>query len=379
MKYIFCDSDNGVTTPGTLYQTTSTWPANSDRWSSIANALGNATIQGLVDDLTFLIQGAANFGFANVSALSALSVLIEGNATGAIWDDTKATIQNSGTAAPLTLALSVPMTVRNVQAQNSQSSGTPRIAYCTGTGAVTLEGLKLRGLSTSTNTATGINGTTAPPASITAKNCIVDMSGCAVPSNGISLQTATVGNFYNCVFRGGASGAINPDNCVNCAFFGFATQGGSSGNYKYCATVNNTGTNPVTVSSWNDAFINYANFDYRLKTGSALIGAGIGPSSDASVPTTDIAGNTRSGTTTDVGAAMYTQILTITSVDGDDTVYDNQVVNIVGTGFGTVQGLVFIDGVQQSINSWSDTLINITVEQGALSLGANTLKVFKPI
>lgn len=72
-------------------------------------------------------------------------------------------------------------------------------------------------------------------------------------------------------------------------------------------------------------------------------------------------------------------IFEVTSVDGDDTVYDNQVVNIVGTGFGYVQGLVFIDGVQQSINSWSDTLINITVEQGALSLGANTLKVFKPI
>lgn len=75
----------------------------------------------------------------------------------------------------------------------------------------------------------------------------------------------------------------------------------------------------------------------------------------------------------------YGSTFEITSVDGDDTVYDNQVVNIVGTGFGTVQGLVFIDGVQQSINSWSDTLINITVEQGALSLGANTLKVFKPI
>lgn len=305
MLYIFCDSDNGVTTPGTLYQTTSTWPANSDRWSSIANALGNATIQGLADDLTFLIQGTANFGFANVSALSALSVLIEGDATGAIWDDTKATIQNSGTAAPLTLALSVPMTVRNVQAQNSQSSGTPRIAYCTGTGAVTLEGLKLRGLSTSINTATGINGTTAPPASITAKNCIVDMSGCAAPSNGIGIQSATVGSFYNCVFRGAGTGTTNADSCVNCAFFDFATQGGGSGNYNYCATVNGTGTNPISVSNWNTVFVNYGGFDYRLLPGAALIGAGIGPSSDPNVPTTDIAGVTRSGTTTDAGAAMY--------------------------------------------------------------------------
>lgn len=305
MLYIFCDSDNGVTTPGTLYQTTSTWPANSDRWSSIANALGNATIQGLADDLTFLIQGTANFGFANVSALSALSVLIEGDATGAIWDDTKATIQNSGSAAPLTLTLSVPMTVRNVQAQSSQASGTPRIVYCNGTGACTLEGLKLKGLTTSVTAATGIVGSSAPPSSVTAYNCIVDMSGCVVGAGGMSLQTATVGNFYNCVFRGAGIGAQNGDNIVNCAFFDFATQGGSSGNYKYCATVNGTGTNPISVSNWNTVFVNYGGFDYRLLPGAALIGAGIGPSSDPNVPTTDIAGVTRSGTTTDAGAAMY--------------------------------------------------------------------------
>ncbi len=310
MLYIFCDSDNGVTTPGTLYQTTSTWPANGDRWSSVANAIANATIQGLADDLTFLIQGTADFSAFSLSALtSALSVLVEGNATGAVWDDTKSTVLGSTTVAGcIALALAVPQTLRNIQLNNTQSSGTPRGAYCNGTGACTLENLKIRFTGTSTTNGVGIVGTTAPPSAVTARNCIV--SGGNNPNSvatysGISLQTATVGNFYNCVFWGANTGVTNADNCVNCAFFGFATQGGSSPIYKYCATVNNTGTNPITVSNWADVFVDYTNFDYRLKAGAALIGAGIGPASDANVPTTDIAGNPRSGTTTDAGAAMY--------------------------------------------------------------------------
>jgi hypothetical protein len=389
MKYIFCDSDVGGTptntTPDTStskYHTTSTWPANGARWASIASAMADTTIVGIADDLTFLVQGSADFAAFNTGTLtSALSVLVEGNATGAVWDDTKVTCTGSAGGGVANLSLAVSQTVKNIQLVSTISSGTPRGAYCSGTGACTLENLKIRFTGTTSTGGPGITGTTAPPASVTAKNCIVDVinSNSSGSNSGISLQTATVGNFYNCVFRGAGTGATNGDNLVNCVFIGFSTQGGSSGNYKYCVTVNGTGTNPVTVSSWADTFIDYQNFDYRLRTGSALIGTGIGPSADASVPTTDIAGNTRSGSTTDVGATMYAPVLTITSIDSDNTVYDNQVANITGTGFGTVQGLVYIDGVQQSINSWTDTVINITVEQGALSLGAATLKVFKPI
>lgn len=308
MIYIFCDSDNGVTTPGTLYQTSATWPANSDRWSSIANAIANATIQGLADDLTFLVQGANDFAAFNLAALTAaLSVTVEGDATGAKWDDTKATAVGSAAGGAANLSLAVPQTIRNMQLVNNIPSGTPRGAYCSGTGAYTLENLKIRFTGTTITAGPGIVGSSAPPSAVTARNCIVDVvnANSAAANSGISLQSATVGNVYNCVFRGTGTGAANGDNIVNCAFFGFATQGGTSGNYKYCATVNNTGTNPVTVSDWNAAFQDYENFDYRLKAGSPLINTGIGPTGDASVPTTDIAGNTRSGTITDVGAAMY--------------------------------------------------------------------------
>ncbi len=72
-------------------------------------------------------------------------------------------------------------------------------------------------------------------------------------------------------------------------------------------------------------------------------------------------------------------VYAITSVDGDNTIYDGQTVNIVGTGFGGTQGLVYLDSVEQSINSWTDTLISITVDQGGLSLGLHNIKVFKPV
>jgi len=318
MKYIFCDSDNGGTptnaTPDTStskYHTTSAWPANGARWASIASAMADATIVALADDLTFLVQGSANFAAFNLSTLTAaLSVTVEGNATGAVWDDTKAKAVGSAGGGAANMSLAVPQTIRNMQLVNNISSGTPRGVYCSGTGACTLENLKIKFIGTTTTGGPGITGTTAPPSAVTARNCIVDVvnANSAAANSGISLQSATVGNFYNCVFRGAGTGATNGDNMVNCAFFGFATQGGASGNYKYCATVNNTGTNPVTVADWNAAFQNYANWDYRLKAGSPLIGAGIGPTGDASVPTVDIAGNTRSGSITDVGAAMYVSL-----------------------------------------------------------------------
>lgn len=309
MLYIFCDSDNGVALPGTLYQTTTTWPANSDRWLSIATAIANTTIQSLVDDLTFIIQGTADFAAANLAALvNALSVTIQGDATGAIWDSTKATILGaSGIGASVATALAVPVTIKNIQCDTAITSGTPRGIHCNGTGAVVIDSVKFKNRSSSTTGGSAIVGSSAIPVSVTAYNCISDGSyytGTAT-SGGINLQTATVGNFYNCVFRGTGTGAVNPDNCVNCAFIGFATQGGSSGNYKYCATVNGTGTNPITVSNWATVFVDYTNFDYRLLAGAALIGAGIGPTADVNVPTTDIAGNPRSGATTDAGAAMY--------------------------------------------------------------------------
>lgn len=64
------------------------------------------------------------------------------------------------------------------------------------------------------------------------------------------------------------------------------------------------GANSVTSTTLT--FVDAANDDYHLAAGdTAAIGAGVGPATDSDVPTTDYDGDTRSGTTTDIGADLY--------------------------------------------------------------------------
>jgi len=73
-----------------------------------------------------------------------------------------------------------------------------------------------------------------------------------------------------------------------------------------------------SVSSSTLTFTDAANNDYSLAAGDTdAIGAGIGPSADSDVPTTDFAGETRSGAITDLGAYIYVTVsaLTIDSTD----------------------------------------------------------------
>ena len=56
--------------------------------------------------------------------------------------------------------------------------------------------------------------------------------------------------------------------------------------------------------------------DFHIQSTSDLVGAGIGPDTDSDVPTTDIDGDTRSGTNTDIGPDLYTSGSTILPING---------------------------------------------------------------
>ena len=83
----------------------------------------------------------------------------------------------------------------------------------------------------------------------------------------------------------------------------------SSATIDYNASVDNDGTNNVAESSsdthWTDDFEDAANGDFRVKSTSNLVGAGVGPGTDSDIPTIDMGGDTRSGATCDVGADEY--------------------------------------------------------------------------
>ncbi len=77
---------------------------------------------------------------------------------------------------------------------------------------------------------------------------------------------------------------------------------GSQGNVSADATGNTTGA----VAADLFVSVTAGSVDLHLKSGAVAIGAGVGPASEPLVPTADIDGDTRSGTTTDAGADLYT-------------------------------------------------------------------------
>ena len=49
----------------------------------------------------------------------------------------------------------------------------------------------------------------------------------------------------------------------------------------------------------------------------------------------------------------------IISVGGDDTILPDEIVEVVCRGAGTTEGLVYWGGVEQTVVSWTDTLITV--------------------
>lgn len=123
--------------------------------------------------------------------------------------------------------------------------------------------------------------------------------------------------FYNCVSRGrdgsdtygGFRDTGGTTECVNCASFNNAS------GYDFrdidtvtnCASDDETGTNAVGPSGsvWDNEFNDPANGDYTLLNTGNLYDAGVGPGTDSDVPSTDIDGDSRSGSTCDIGVDEY--------------------------------------------------------------------------
>ena len=132
-----------------------------------------------------------------------------------------------------------------------------------------------------------------------------DVSG----SNTI-IYNNTVVNCAKGYYRDVSSDINCSNNIAQDCVDGFYTEwqwasGSSSADYNLSDLASDApGSNSVNSSTLT--FVDAANDDYHLASGDTdAIGAGIGPSWDGNVPTTDIDGDTRSGTTTDIGADLY--------------------------------------------------------------------------
>lgn len=130
-------------------------------------------------------------------------------------------------------------------------------------------------------------------------------------SNGVYIYNCTISDCYVGVYESANEGEITSINtiCFNNVddFYG--------GSQNYCASDDNDGTNPVNISpggtestDWEGHFVDYANKDFHLKSGSNLIAAATNLYADETYAfQDDIDGDDRggSGANWDIGADEY--------------------------------------------------------------------------
>lgn len=340
-KYVFIDTDNGVTTPaGTengsdgKYHTSSTWPANTATWLSLSNALNNTTIRAITDDVIILCRGTtADTSRAVANSMTCANLTIQGNATNSVWDTTKYRLVSTSVSDShlevLTTTITGNLQFKNLQLEGNGSNTTQSILYADGNLNSTnlIDSCIFRFNTSASNAiagvASGFRTTGDTSCTWNIYNSIfynIAATGVSSSANGVRIDgSATlVINVYNCIVSNitGGSGiargfAFTPNNIAtlkNCAIQGTSSSDVLNADLiNYCATDDTySGIGNITGLNWANQFEDYTNGDFRLKQGSALIGAGIGPLADSTVPLTDIAGFDRNTQTSDIGPLKWT-------------------------------------------------------------------------
>lgn len=173
-------------------------------------------------------------------------------------------------------------------------------------------------------------------------NCKLISTTAGIASRALSITFSDGANYVtNSLIKGwGGSGLYNEANStmhsINNVFIDNATAINSGSNTKvrndifqgstvtdvtgvtdvdYCLTDAGSLTGANSVISSTLTFADAANDDYSLAAGDTdAIGAGVGPSADADIPTSDYEGDVRSGATTDIGLDLYSVAVVVNPV-----------------------------------------------------------------
>lgn len=144
------------------------------------------------------------------------------------------------------------------------------------------------------------------------KNCVFIGYNQATSSAITNAGTNPTSYVYNNTFRSCTTAVIISTNTrlVNNIFSSNTTDVSGTPHSSTNYNLTNQASFPVgsnNVINTSLTFVDSAANNYLLSVSdTAAMGAGIGPASDAEVPIIDVIGNTRSGTTTDIGFDMYT-------------------------------------------------------------------------
>lgn len=145
---------------------------------------------------------------------------------------------------------------------------------------------------------------------LTIQNTIIYNAGTDAASDNslVVIGGGTAVNIYNCTIFGGyysikrGAATVTVKNSIfgNPAV-GTSLNGTITADYNCSEDSAGTNAQAYSGSDWDNELIASTTGNFTLLTGGNCESNGIGPSSDASVPTPDIDGTTRSGTTCDIG------------------------------------------------------------------------------
>jgi len=256
-------------------------------------------------------------------------ITIIGDATGGVWDDTKYRIQHTANGNYQdTIRINLEgVSLLNLQVgihTEANTFATPiKLLIATGgAAAINIDKCILAPTNGVGGTTYGLygDGAAKPLTGYVRVNDTITYGytqyGMIVYSNGATIDyvncVAIAGTNTTATGFGSNTSVYNAVNCISqnnvTADFATTLVGAScTNNLSEDTTATTIGTAGVasTVLTFRDAAAN----DYHLAaTDTAAIGAGVGPTTNTDVPTTDIDGDVRSGTTTDIGFDLYTAL-----------------------------------------------------------------------
>lgn len=383
-------------------------------WGTLAGIMADATMRGITVDLYIYCRGAtADTAVVSTSAMTCANMTVKGNLAGPSWDTSKYRLVYTGaTATTLNFAgasITGGITIDGLQVEANGTATSPVVCEMivpANSITNTVKNCYLRAGSTlesnSTSTVIGLSMRGAG----TGLTCIVEntiintirTSGTgSVWGLRFNTTNAATCRIYNSVIedvatggtiaRGVGANAADTVTAKNCAIFNTLDDFNTIDTVDYCASDDGDGTNAQTSVTWTNEFVDYANGNFTLKAGGTqLQGTGVGPTTDANVPTPDIAGNTRSGTTADIGAAEYSASATLTDVDTDENIYTGQTsIAYTGTGLTTADEMAIQTGTKEasgtSFSATNDTSGTFTapsfsaVRTGGVKFGAATFSI----
>jgi hypothetical protein len=235
------------------------------------------------------------------------------------WDTSKYRLDVSGASALINREAYITFKGLQIRSTGAGSYVIDGSDWSVGTSSIKIDSCWIEGDGTN-NTKTGIFGYDADPNPVIIVtnsvfyNCYVGMhfgDGTFKIYNNIIYGASEIeANYRGIRLESDVASIVVKNNAIFHNYDDFWDGGATTLTIDYNASDDDFNTdysasNNIQPANWSDVFIDAANGNFTLKSGCALIGAGIGPGSDADVPSTDIDGDSRSGSTCDIGADEY--------------------------------------------------------------------------